>query len=299
MEDGRMLRFARFLAITASVAGLFAGSAAAQQTADQLLDSAAMDGPFRVTRMTIGASTLYVPEQRDPSDRFDVLVWGNGTGGNANTYQVLLTSIATQGILVAAANTANSGSGREMQAALRTAMDMFGNLLNTDLRICTAGHSQGGGGSFNAQPLTMADCVIAVQPDTRFTIQIAQPVAAGTEVIVITADQDNLAPKAGNEANVQRNSPDALVEVQTTGQDHFAPVGGRGGRLGDVFRAASIAQLRPAAEAAPFRGLFFGPDSPSTVTADTQGITVVERNADAIALTGAPAAPAAAAPAQP
>ena len=279
-----MRNLARFFAITASVAGLFAGSAGAQTlTADQLLDMAAMDGPFRVTRMTVGQSTLYVPEQRD-GERFNILVWGNGTGGNANTYQTLLTSIATQGIIVAAANTANSGSGREMQAALRAAQSMFADRINTDARICTAGHSQGGGGSFNAQPLTMADCVIAVQPDTRFTVQINAPVAAGTEVIALTSDQDTLAPKNGNQANVERNSPDALVEVQTTGQDHFAPVGGRGGRLGDVFRAAAIAQLRPAAEAAPFRAVFFGPESASTVTGATQGITVVERNADAIAL---------------
>jgi hypothetical protein len=297
-----MRSLARFLAITVSVAGLFAGSATAQTlTADQLLDMASADGPFRVTRMTVGASTLYIPEQLDPSDRFNVLVWGNGTGGGANTYQTLLTSIATQGIVVAAANTANSGSGREMQAAFRSAMEMFGSILSDDLRVCTAGHSQGGGGSFNAQPLTMADCVIAVQPDTRFTVQINAPVAAGTEVIALTSDQDTLAPKGGNEANVQRNSPDALVEVQTTGQDHFAPVGGRGGRLGDAFRAAAIAQLRTGDQSTQFRALFFGPETASTVKNDTQGITVVERNADAIALTVGPvAAPAApAAPAQP
>jgi hypothetical protein len=275
---------ARFFAITASVAGLFAGSAGAQTlTADQLLDMAAMDGPFRVTRMTVGQSTLYVPEQRN-GETFNILVWGNGTGGNANTYQVLLTSIATRGIIVAAANTANSGSGREMQAALRAAQDRLGSMINADARICTAGHSQGGGGSFNAQPLTMAECVIAVQPDTRFTVQIQQPVAPGTEVIALTSDGDTLAPKGGNEGNVQRNSPGALVEVQTTGQSHFAPPSGRAGRIGDVFRAASIAQLRPTEEAAPFRALFFGADSPSTVTGATQGITVVERNAAAIAL---------------
>src|SRR5262245_1476578 len=85
---------------------------------------------------------FYVPSGSD--GRFNVLVWGNGTGGSATTYSGLLTAAAQRCVLVAAATTANSGSGTQMRDALTQARSRFGSILNSPLKVCTSGHSQGG-----------------------------------------------------------------------------------------------------------------------------------------------------------
>lgn len=244
------------------------------------------NGNCRVSRVRAGDSTLYIPS--DPSNssaRFNVLVWGNGTGGTASTYTGMLESVASHCIAVAAANTENSGSGREMAAAYQELRSRYGNILASTPRVCTAGHSQGGGGSFNAAPQVNADCVIPVQPDTRFTVQIQQPLDSDVEVITLWGSSDTLAPASGNARNVERNST-ILTQVETDGEGHFAPVGGTGGNIGTLFRMANIAQLsNDPSRSSEYRSVFFGPDNANTVTESNRDISEVNRNAAARAVT--------------
>ena len=114
-----------------------------------------------VSRDTGLGSVFYVPS--GGSGNYNILGWGNGTGGTSGTYRGLLESVAEQCILVAAATTANSGDGRDVERAVNDAKSRYRNIVGSDPKVCTSGHSQGGGGSFNAANRLDADCVIAVQ----------------------------------------------------------------------------------------------------------------------------------------
>ncbi len=175
-------------------------------------------------------ATFFVPGGTGP---FPVLGWGNGTGGSVRTYEGLLEAAAEKCVIVAAATTSSSGSGTAVASAVRQAISRY----NTNSVACTSGHSQGGGGSFNAaRDLgSSTDCVIAVQPDTRFTTRIEGPVSRNTNVVCIFSSGDTLAPRSGNERNCRNNSPGTYVTENTSGS-HFTPTSGTGGSVGRVMR---------------------------------------------------------------
>ena len=178
-------------------------------------------------------SVFYVPS--GGSGTYNILGWGNGTGGTSGTYSGLLESVAEQCILVAAATTSNSGSGREVASSVNQAKSRYRNIVGSDPKVCTSGHSQGGGGSFNAANRLDADCVIAVQPDTVYTTSIDRPVASDVDVVCIFSTADTLAPASPfNANNCRRNSTRYTQEI--TSGTHFAPTSGDGGAPGEVMR---------------------------------------------------------------
>lgn len=182
----------------------------------------------------IGAR-FYVPSGGD--GRYNILGWGNGTGGGATTYSGLLTAAAQRCVLVAAATTASSGSGTDVRDAVSQARSRYGSILNSTPKICTSGHSQGGGGSFNAANVigSAVSCVIAVQPDTVYTVRILRPVASNVDVTCIFSTGDTLAPALPyNAANCRSNST-IYRQVLTYGT-HFAPTSGTGGGVGAAMR---------------------------------------------------------------
>lgn len=270
-------------AATAIETGGGNGDSGSGQGFAALYDRASGEGRCSVDVVRGSDSTYYIPS--DSSNRtaqFNVLVWGNGTGGNATTYRSMLESVASHCIIVAAANTDNSGTGREMKDALDSARSRYSSIIAADARVCTAGHSQGGGGSFNAANRIDADCVIPVQPDTRWTTQIDDDLADDVEVITIWGSSDTLAPASGNSRNVEGASS-ILTQVETNGEGHFAPTSGTGGIVGIIFRMANIAQLSPDASLrTEFRGAFFGPTTSNTVTENNRNISNVERDNGAV-----------------
>ena len=186
-----------------------------------------------VSRDSGSGAVFYVPSGGDGS--YNILGWGNGTGGTSSTYRGLLESVAEQCILVAAATTANSGSGREVESAVNQAKSRYRNIVGNNPKVCTSGHSQGGGGSFNAANRLGADCVIAVQPDTVYTTSIDRPVASDVDVVCIFSTADTLAPALPfNAGNCRRNS--TRYTQETTSGGHFAPTTGDGGAPGEVMR---------------------------------------------------------------
>lgn len=187
----------------------------------------------RVSRDNGSGAVFYVPS--GGSGTYNILGWGNGTGGTSSTYRGLLESVAEQCILVAAATTANSGSGREVESAVNQAKSRYSNIVGSNPKVCTSGHSQGGGGSFNAANRLGADCVIAVQPDTVYTTSIDRPVASNVDVVCIFSTSDTLAPASPfNANNCRRNS--TRYTQETTSGGHFAPTSGDGGAPGRVMR---------------------------------------------------------------
>jgi hypothetical protein len=186
-----------------------------------------------VTRESVSGSVFYVP--RGGSGTYNILGWGNGTGGTSTTYRGLLEAAAARCVLVAAATTANSGSGAEVANSVNQAKTRYRSIVGANPKVCTSGHSQGGGGSFNAANRLGAQCVIAVQPDTVFTTSIQRPVAASTDVVCIFSTADVLAPALpSNALNCRRNS--TRYTQETTSGTHFAPTTGDGGAPGRVMR---------------------------------------------------------------
>ncbi|MFL1405336.1 hypothetical protein ACJO2E_08335 [Marinobacter sp. M1N3S26] len=169
------------------------------------------------------------------SGNYNILGWGNGTGGTVSAYSGMLESVAEQCVLVAAATTTQSGNGRDVESAVNQAKSRYSNIVGSDPKVCTSGHSQGGGGSFNAANRLDADCVIAVQPDTVYTTRIDRPVASDVDVVCIFSTGDVLAPALPfNASNCRRNS--TRYSQETTSGTHFAPIGGTGGEPGEVMR---------------------------------------------------------------
>jgi len=271
-----------------AIGGGGSGGGSTQDTFDTLFSEAEADGRCSVNRVFTTDTTFYVPS--DPSNssaRFNILGWGNGTGGDSTTYTTLLESLASQCVLVAAANTENSGTGEEVQNAVNEARSRYASKVLSGHKVCTSGHSQGGGGSFNAANRLDADCVIAIQADTRFTTEIYAPVASDVEVIALWSEDDSLAPAGSeyltsNTRNVEANTS-ILTEAETAGEDHFTITFGRGGDIGTMFRMAVKAQLsNDSAEATRFRGAFWGPETSATVTESASVISEVERDAGAV-----------------
>jgi len=207
---------------------------AALATALSIPAQASTGGGCSVTRVSSGSSTFYVPS--GGSGQYNILGWGNGTGGTSTTYRGVLESVAEQCILVAAANTMNSGTGREVENAVNEAKSRYRNIVGADPKVCTSGHSQGGGGSFNAANRLGADCVIAVQPDTVFTTSIYRPVASNVDVACIFSLADTLAPALPfNSLNCRLNST-RYTEDMTSGT-HFTVTYGDGGSPGASMRS--------------------------------------------------------------
>lgn len=186
-----------------------------------------------VSRVSASGSVFYVPS--GGSGTYNILGWGNGTGGTASTYSGLLESVAAKCILVAAATTSNSGTGVEVANSVNAAKSRYANIIKPNPKVCTSGHSQGGGGSFNAANRLNADCVIAVQPDTVYTTSITRPVASDVDVVCIFSTGDTLAPASPyNSRNCRSNSTRYTEEI--TSGSHFTPTSGNGGAVGDVMR---------------------------------------------------------------
>lgn len=186
-----------------------------------------------VSRESGSGAVFYVPSGGDGS--YNIIGWGNGTGGTSSTYRGLLEAAAEECILVAAATTANSGTGREVESAVNQAKSRYRNIVGSDPKVCTSGHSQGGGGSFNAANRLGAECVIAVQPDTVYTTSIYRPVASNVDVVCIFSTGDTLAPALPfNAANCRANA--TRYSQETTSGTHFTPTSGDGGAPGDAMR---------------------------------------------------------------
>ncbi|MFL1405334.1 hypothetical protein ACJO2E_08325 [Marinobacter sp. M1N3S26] len=184
------------------------------------------------TERSLGAE-FFVPSGGDGN--YNILGWGNGTGGSVSNYDGMLESVAEQCILVAAATTSQSGDGRDVENAVNRAKSRYANIVGSNPKVCTSGHSQGGGGSFNAANRLDADCVIAVQPDTVYTTRIDRPVASDVDVVCIFSTGDTLAPASPfNGRNCRSNSTRYTQEL--TSGTHFTPTSGDGGAVGDVMR---------------------------------------------------------------
>ncbi|MFD0337368.1 alpha/beta hydrolase family protein [Streptomyces sp. NPDC127117] len=162
------------LLLTASAG---AGSAAAStgSPAGASAEAAAADygapGPY-ATAVEVGAvTTLYYPRDIATSDRrHPVIVWGNGTFAFPVVYRDLLLHWASQGFIVAAANTPQSNLGISMRAGIdlltrRNADHSSPFYDRVDLEhIGASGHSQGGAAAIVVGADPRIDTILPIQP---------------------------------------------------------------------------------------------------------------------------------------
>jgi hypothetical protein len=180
-------------------------------------------GPHATTRTAIGEHTYFHPTTMGQGGvRHPVVIWGNGTGADPATYNTLLTHWASHGFIVAAANTPNAGSGREMLAGLdylTTANGQAGNRFNgvVDLaKVASSGHSQGGGGA------------IAAARDPRVKTMMPLQGAGGGAItntaltaIFFSGQNDTLVNPSGVRSAWSRASNIPAAYAEARGATHF------------------------------------------------------------------------------
>ena len=287
IKQSSLMGAAALLAVAAMPSAAIAGSSGGGgggggDDFDSLLSEARGTGPCSVSEVSpaFSPNTFFVPS--GGGGNYNILGWGNGTGGTVGSYDGMLERLASHCILVAAAETSSSGDGTEIRDAVNDARSRYSSILASNPRVCTSGHSQGGGGSFNAAGRLGADCVISVQADTVFTTRITQTLPADADVVALWSSADTLAPRGTNSGNTFGAARDTYVSIETQGESHFAPNSGTGGDIGAVQRLAAKALLgNDQAERTRFRQALYGPTTSSTVTTSNSDISYTFRNADA------------------
>ncbi|OLO30681.1 acetylxylan esterase [Streptomyces sp. MNU77] len=268
------------LALTAS-AGAGTAAAATDTTAVAAAspaDDFGAPGPY-ATAVEVGAiTTLYYPRDIADSDRrHPVIVWGNGTGGVPLVYRDLMLHWASQGFVVAAANTPMSNLGISMRAGIdmltgRNADPDSVFFDRVDLEhIGASGHSQGGAAAIVVGSDPRIDTVLPIQPGPLANID-----AVRVPALLLAGQRDSIVFPALVKAfyNAADHIPALYGEVR--GADHFTVVGDPG-----PFAAPTTAWFRAHLMGDRTAGAqFFGPGC--GICTDTATWSDVRRNSLAL-----------------
>ncbi|MCX5395191.1 acetylxylan esterase [Streptomyces sp. NPDC006482] len=238
------------------------GTAGAAEETTGSVTSATVDwgqtGPYEVN-VDIGVvHTFYYPRNMGQSgERHPVVIWGNGTGAVPGVYSSLLRHWASQGFIVAAANTPTSNFAITMRSGIdvleRWNADSgspFHGKVDLE-HIGSAGHSQGGAAAINAAIDPRVDTAVPIQPGP-----LADPDLMGEPVFYLAGQRDLTVWPALVKAFYRDSSHVPAVYGEVRGAGHLSSIGD-----GGEFRAPTTAWLRfwlMGDERA--RGMFFGAD---------------------------------------
>ena len=197
-------------------------------------------GPSAVSVVRESAHTYYAPSDPGASGvRHPVILWGNGTFNSPSTYDAFLRHLASHGFIVAAANTSNAGSGREMLAGLDqlTAKDArrgdrFEGAVDLT-RVAAMGYSQGGGGAMAAARDPRVDTTVAIQPWRGSTTGVRVP------TLYLAGSSDTVVRASSVEGYFEQSSGVPAAFGNLRGASHFEVLGDGGG-----FRGPATAWLR-------------------------------------------------------
>ncbi len=202
-------------------------------------------------------TTLYYPRDIADSDRrHPVIVWGNGTFAFPVVYRDLLLHWASQGFIVAAANTPQSNLGISMRAGIdmltRRNSDpdsIFRDHVDLE-HIGASGHSQGGAAAIVVGSDPRIDTILPIQPGPLADIN-----SVHVPALLLAGEKDSIVFPFLVKAfyNAADHIPALYGEVR--GADHFTVVGDAG-----PFAAPTTAWFRAQLmgdQAA--RAQFFGP----------------------------------------
>ena len=214
-------------------------------------------GPFAVVTEALDAGhTVFRPADLG-GGKHPVIVWGNGTGAVPAVYAPLLRHLASHGFVVAAADTPNSGTGREMLAGARTLVaenarpgSKYYGRIDT-AHVGATGHSQGGGGAIAAGADPLVTTTVPIEPGPLGSVPALHgPVFfLGGQFDTIVLPGLLVIPRYYAASHVP------AVYGELAGATHFTPAGDGGGFRGAITAWFSY-WLRGDAQA---RGVFFGP----------------------------------------
>jgi Chlorophyllase enzyme len=213
-----------------AAAFLAAPGAASAQTPDY-----SQRGPHEVEVQEEATNTYYSPAELDGAH--PVILWGNGTITQVSWYDGYLRHLASHGLIVAAANTSNAGSGNEMLNGLDELTAWNGESGNrfyqhVDLgNVGSTGHSQGGGGSINAAKDERVKTTFPLEPWSQNETGLQNDDTA----MFFAGENDTVVPSSSVRARYEGVSiPAGFAEL--AGADHLTPLSDAGG-----FRGASTA----------------------------------------------------------
>jgi dienelactone hydrolase len=172
-----------------------------------------------------------------------VIVWGNGTFNTPSSYTDLFNHFASQGFIVAAADTSNSGSGKEMLACLQYMIDQntaagspYQGHVDVN-HIASSGYSQGGAGCLEAGIDPRFTAIAAVSPyiviplggyDTTSVMKQVHP------IFMISGDADTVAVPSNNQEPIFMQAPVPIFWATHAGSTHFEVLSNGGAYAGPL-----------------------------------------------------------------
>jgi hypothetical protein len=237
--------------LTCAALAACASPASMAQTAPRFpaVEDFGAPGPFATVNRGEGPNcTIFRPELIGAGGlKHPIILWGNGTGTQPATYQVMLRHWASHGFVVAAANTPNAGTGQDMLACLDWLAEQnaaSGNPYSGNLDLAhvgTSGHSQGGGGSIMAGRDPRITVTAPVQPYVRgLGFQSGAQAMQHGPMLLLSGGVDAIADPVRNQQPVfdQVNVPVFWATLEGAG--HMVPARGDSG----PFRPATTAWFR-------------------------------------------------------
>ncbi|WP_327302910.1 acetylxylan esterase [Streptomyces sp. NBC_01298] len=217
------------LVLTAS-AGAGAAAAPTGSASEAVVADYGAPGPY-ATAVEVGVvTTLYYPRDIATSDRrHPVIVWGNGTFAFPVVYRDLLLHWASQGFIVAAANTPQSNLGLSMRAGIdllthRNADPASAFHGHVDLEhIGASGHSQGGAAAIVVGADPRIDTILPIQPGPLANINEVHGPA-----LLLAGQEDSIVFPFLVKAFYDAADHIPAVYGELRGADHFTVVGDPG-----------------------------------------------------------------------
>jgi hypothetical protein len=204
------------------------------------------DGPFSATSadVTSVACTIFRPTTLGTGGCLNpVIVWGNGTTNTPTSYTALFNHLATQGFIVAAADTSNAGSGKEMLACLEymlaqntTSGSPYQGHIDVD-HIASSGYSQGGAGCLEAGIDPRFKVIAAVSPYIVIPLGGYDTTSVAKQVhplFMLSGSADAVAVPANNQQPIFDMAPVPIFWATHAGSTHFEVLGNGGAYAGPL-----------------------------------------------------------------
>jgi hypothetical protein len=238
----------RRIATMTAVAAIWATSAGAQPPSpgEPPWKRTAYDsmGPLKVLRESGGpACTIFRPSTIP--DRAPIVLWGNGTGQMPDTYGPILKTLASNGFVVAAANTTQAGSGADMLGCLdwlttqnAEAGGPYSGKLDLN-KVGASGHSQGGGGAMMAGRDPRVKTTAPIMPATQSPRYAGTPFQAHGPILLLSGGSDNFTPPMVQQKPVFDNAAQPVFWAMLANAGHLTPM-----HTGGVFPGIVTAWFR-------------------------------------------------------